>query len=173
MKVWKYLFSIMVIILCPVLRNSNTTGSSHFTLSLGSLIHSSDLNFYPLWDCSLIQCSPMNPTSLPGYLIRMSNQHVQSLLCCFPSQIWFSSSVSRQLPKQEKGGVILCSYFCTSTGLSSLVTPKSFINMSLPLLFFCDCFCSYHHLPGLLQNNSIDYLLVFCYPNSSSYCSWL
>lgn len=109
-------------LLYPVLRYFDTIGTFNFipflwTFSLIPMTWTSTLS-------SLIQRFLMNSTSPLACLIHVSNHCAQSLLHCFPSQIWFSLSVSSQLSKPEKGGIILC--FCTSMGYLVLCLLKAF-----------------------------------------------
>lgn len=170
---WKYgsIFS-QLWLLYPVLRYFDTTGTSHLIPFLWAF------SFIPMtWTSTLscpIQCSLMNPKSPPACVSCMCQMNVFKMYCIvFHPKSGSPYLVSSQLIQARKRGMICLSCFRTSNGSSSPITPKSFRNMSLPSLFFCGCFCSYRHLPGLLWNNLIDYFPIFYYSNSSSCCSCL
>ena len=65
----------------------------------------------------------------------MSNQHVQSLCLCIPSQMGPPHQYPASYSGKEKESYPFLLCFFTSHRASSPVTPKSFIDMSLPFLF--------------------------------------
>lgn len=143
---------------------------SFYTLSLCYLIHSC----YPLKSRHPALSHEPNISACASHMyIKSTNPKFMSL----PSiQIWTSSSVSSQLSKPEKGVILfsknLSGCFCTSDGLSSSVTPKSFINTSLPFLFSL-WLVLLKFLPSFawtsVQKSLIDWLPDFYYSKSSLY----
>lgn len=114
------------------------------TLSSGSLLHSYDLCCHSLKSYPVLS---RWPKILPACLKGLLNQHVPVYIIGFHPKWILHSRIQPAIwaRKRESYSFLV---FCASHGLSSPVTPKSCITMSLSY-FHWECFCSssYHHMP--------------------------